>query len=114
MTTLDFFACFILGRLESNDDDGIPSHVQTWGDDPAERAHHIWEWWRIYYHKFVYLAKAVRLVVLVQVSSAPPVVRVFSQVKRIIDAIGGNSLHDNIETCIFERINNYDSNKQQK
>jgi len=57
--------------------------------------------------KFQYFAKAVRLVVLVQVSSAP-VERIFSQMKYIIEQIQTSGLHDNIETRMMERMNNYD------
>ena len=74
-------------KIASNDnasdtDATSPAH-STWEDDPSEKARRIWEWWRIHHGKFVCFKKAVRLVALVQVSSAAAE-RVFSQLKLIL------------------------------
>ena len=51
---------------------------------------------------FVYFKEAVRLVVLVQTSSAS-IERVFSQVKRILASVGENILEDNLELRLLRR-----------
>ena len=69
-------------------------------DDPREKARRIWEWWRIHQEKFIYVKTAVRLVVLVQVSSAP-VERVFSRLRLIVETSHQNTLHDAILLRLF-------------
>lgn len=69
-----------------------------WKSDPMETARRIWEWWRMRLvgsTKFVFWAKAVRLVVLVQPSSAAAE-RVFSQLKLVVDAIGHSELEETL------------------
>ena len=73
-------------------------------DDPREKARRIWEWWPIHREKFVYFKTAVRLVVLVQVSSAP-VERVFSRLRLIVETSQQNTLHDAILLRLFVAIN---------
>ena len=74
-------------------------------DDPGEKARRIWEWWRIHQEKFVYFKTAVlRLVVLVQVSSAP-VEQVFSRLRLIVETSQQNTLHDAILLRLFVAIN---------
>ena len=51
---------------------------------------------------FVYFKEAVRLVVLVQTSSAS-IERVFSEVKRILASVGDSILEDNLELRLFRR-----------
>ena len=80
--------------------------IESWRDDPIEKARRIWEWWRIHHSKFVFFSKAVRLVVLVQVSSCA-VERVFSQVKYILECIGDSGSKDNIEVRLMQRVNDY-------
>ncbi len=77
---------------------------KNWMDDPREKARRIWEWWPIHREKFVYFKTAVRLVVLVQVSSAP-VERVFSRLRLIVETSQQNTLHDAILLRLFVAIN---------
>ena len=42
----------------------------TWEGDPKEVARRVWQWWVANHHHFHYLSIAVRLIVLVQTSSA--------------------------------------------
>ena len=79
---------------------------KTWRDDRIEKARRVWEWWKTYHHKFTFLSNAVRLVVLVQTSSAS-VERVFSQVKIIVDTIGELALESTLETRLMQRVNDY-------
>ena len=51
---------------------------------------------------FTFLAKALRIVVLAQPSSAS-VERVFSQLKMIVDACGERMLEETLETRMFYR-----------
>ena len=58
-----------------------------WKEDPGERASRVWEWWRVRIYetkndKLRFFAKAIRLVVLTQLSSCA-MERVFSQLKLI-------------------------------
>lgn len=71
---------------------------RDWKSDPMETARRIWEWWRMRLvgsTKFVFWRTAVRLVVLVQPSSAAAE-RVFSQLKLIVDAIGHSELEETL------------------
>ena len=86
-----------------------PTRVERprdWHDDPGEKGRRIWEWWRSRLLDeicpFVYFKEAVRLVVLVQTSSAS-IERVFSQVKRILASVGENILEDNLELRLLRR-----------
>jgi hypothetical protein len=63
----------------------------TWKDDPSEVARRAWEWWGAHRKRFPSFALAVRLVVLVQTSTAA-VERAFSQLKLIADLHVG--VHD--------------------
>jgi hypothetical protein len=82
--------------------------LTSWKEDISERARRIWEFWRMKgdSDKLPSFAKAARLVVLVQVSSAS-VERVFSQVKLLFDTIKEKGLQDNIEVRLYERLNVY-------
>ena len=82
---------------------------EDWKKDPGERASRIWEWWRKRIHetknpKLKFFARAVRAVVLTQLSSCA-VERVFSQLKLIRDACGDNMMEDMLEIRMFERCN---------
>lgn len=79
-----------------------------WKKDPIEKSRRIWEWWRANHIvlSINYFVLAVRLVVLVQISSAS-VERIFSQVKLICDAIGVSGLEETIVACMYERCNDY-------
>ena len=80
--------------------------TEVWQDDNAEYAHRIWKWWKSRKHKFVYFIKAIKLVALIQTSSAS-VERVFSQVKIIIDTVGSVAIKDNIEYRVMSRVNKH-------
>jgi hypothetical protein len=70
-------------------------------------ARRIWEWWKTkvtYVKLFDYWPTALRLVVLVQPSSAF-VERAFSQVKHIVDQLGVSALQSNIEARLMVRCN---------
>jgi len=81
---------------------------ESWQDDPAEKARRIWEWWVIRAGgnapAFVHWPKALRLVALVQPSSAY-VERLFSQLKLVIQQIGVMGLEQTIETRVMVRVN---------
>ena len=82
---------------------------EDWKKHPGERASRIWEWWRKRIHetknpKLKFFARAVRAVVLTQLSSCA-VERVFSQLKLIHDACGDNMMEDMLEIRMFERCN---------
>jgi hypothetical protein len=71
--------------VKKSTDDPAQYGDKAWKNDPIESARRIWEWWRAKKDDDVrirHLVVAARLVVLVQVSSAP-VERVFSQVKNM-------------------------------
>jgi sarcosine oxidase delta subunit len=69
----------VLHRRNHRGDDN-----QSWKDDEAEVARRIWEWWALHNDRFVHFKLVVRLVVLVQTSSAS-VERIFSELKRILE-----------------------------
>jgi hypothetical protein len=73
-------------------------------DNGAKVARRVWERWKAKGGRFTYLKDAVRLVVLVQVSSAC-VERVFLQLKRILESSQHEILHDILEIRMFEGIN---------
>jgi subtilisin family serine protease len=79
----------------------------TWEDDPMETARRIWEWWRVRVWKvsvFKYWPLALRLVALVQTSSAR-IERVFSQLKLILEAISYSALEKTVEARLFTLVN---------
>ena len=86
--------------------------VRSWRDDPGETSRRIWEWWRdlILSQRtklpLSHVMDAVRLVVLVQTSSAS-IERVFSQLKLILESgsENGRAKRDNLEYRIFRRCN---------
>lgn len=81
--------------------------AEKWEDDPAEKARRIWEWWKTRVKGvkfFVFWPTALRLVVLVQPSSAF-VERVFSQIKLILEQIGVSSLEETVEARTLVRCN---------
>jgi hypothetical protein len=80
--------------------------VNKWRDDPKEKARRIFEWWRARVDRFPTWAHALRLVGLVQASSAF-VERVFSRMKYIIQSIGESALEDTIESRLFVAINKH-------
>ena len=76
-------------------------------DDPGERARRIWEFWRALVNGtglFLAWKHAIRLVVLVQPSSAAAE-RIFTQLKKIVDACGESMLPDMLEFRLFQRCN---------
>ena len=79
----------------------------AWQLNPGEKARRIWEWWRARIRKsdeLVFFKIAVRLVVLVQASSAA-VERANSQLKRIFDVVGVNAPAETIEYRFFRAMN---------
>ena len=96
---------------EDDDDDdekfSLKPEVKKWEDDPTEKARRIWEWWR---HRvkpplpaFIFWATAVRLVALVQPSSAA-VERLFSELKLILEQVG-RGLTKTIQGRLMARYN---------
>ena len=77
---------------------------KTWKEDYSEYGRRVWKWWGSRKHRFTYVTKAVKLVALIQTSSAF-VERVFSQVRLITCEIGEEALRDNIETRVMRRVN---------
>jgi hypothetical protein len=75
----------------------------SWKSDGTEVAGQVWEWWKAKGGRFTYFKDAVRLVVLVQVSSAS-IERVFLQLKRILKSSQHEILHDILKIWMFERI----------
>lgn len=82
--------------------------IKNWQQDPAEKARRIWEWWVVRVNgeapAFVYWPVALRLVALVQPSSAD-VKRLFSQLKLILEQIGVSGLEEGIETRLMVCVN---------
>ena len=82
--------------------------IKNWQQDPAEKARCIWEWWVFRVNgdapAFVHWPVALRLVALVQPSSAD-VERLFSQLKLILEQIGVSGLEEGIETRLMVRVN---------
>ena len=78
---------------------------KSWKDDPGERARRIWEFWRALVNDtglFPAWKHAIRLVVLVQPSSAAAE-RIFTQLKKIVDACAESMLPDMLEFRLFQR-----------
>ena len=81
----------------TEDESSIVREVRpkSWQDDPVERARRVWEWWTLRWGTFPAWKGALRLVVLVQPSSATAE-RVFSQLKLIVDACGESMLAETV------------------
>jgi hypothetical protein len=75
-----------------------------WKEDKLEVARRVWEWWRIHREKLQHMKEVVRLVVLVQVSSAA-VETAFSRSRLMLDTTQKGVLHDAIAIRLFEAIN---------
>jgi hypothetical protein len=75
-----------------------------WKEDKLEVACWIWEWWRIHCEKLHHMKEVVRLVVIVQVSSAA-VERVFSRLRLMLDTTQEGALHDAITIHLSEAVN---------
>ena len=75
-----------------------------WEDDRSMHARCIWKWWGSKYHKYPGFGSVVRLIALLQTSSAS-VERVFSQLKLIVGQIGQSALEDNFELRLMRRVN---------
>ena len=80
--------------------------VKTWKGDNTEYGRRIWKWSESKHLLFQTFDIVVRLVALIQPSSAS-VEKVFSQLKLILDQIGEVSLHDNIEARLMVRANEH-------
>ena len=83
---------------------GNPS---AWREDPAEKVRRYWLCWREMSYptqQFPHFATAIRLVVLVQPSSAA-IERCFSQLKLIVDETGCTVLSDLLQLRMFMRCN---------
>jgi hypothetical protein len=81
--------------------------IADWKADKIETARRIWEWWRLRVRGvtvFKYWPLALRLVVLVQPSSAK-MERIFSQLKLTLEAVGFSCLEKTVETRLFVREN---------
>ena len=98
-------------RPAADDEDDPVSARETqfdkWEDDPMEMSRRIWEWWRARLcgvSVFKYWSLAVRLVVLVQTSSAR-MERIFSQLKLILETIGYSALEKTVEGRLLVRVN---------
>jgi len=77
-----------------------------WKQDPVERARRLWEWWMPRVGEFRFWTKALRLVALVQPSSAE-VERLFSQLKLIVEQIGVRGLEEGYEARTMTRVNHF-------
>ena len=77
-----------------------------WKQDPVERARRLWEWWVPRVGEFRFWTKALRLVALVQPSSAE-VERLFSQLKLIVEQIGVRGLEEGYEARTMTRVNQF-------
>ena len=110
----DFVAAFSsiedLVRTTGEDDSGIGEDLNNdWKQDVGERSRRIYAWWMVVMNEkkdeIPYFQKAVRLVAVVQASSAA-VERVFSQLTFIRRAVGDSTLRDTMELRSFIRCNN--------
>ena len=92
------------------DDKPLESAVvhDNWQNDPAERARRIYHWWVTHItadrSKMFYFSEALRLIVLVQPSSAA-VERVFSQLQYIRHICGDKMLADMLNLRLLLRCN---------
>ena len=78
--------------------------VLDWKTDDGEYSCRIWEWWKSRVNKFPYFSRALRLVVLSQLSSCS-VERVFSRLQLIEQICGGGMLEDHLEMRLFQQCN---------
>jgi hypothetical protein len=99
MTRVDGVEEYERKLTEKNEKNGT---AKTWEGDDSEYGRRIWKWWGSKHSLFHAFDKAVRVVALVQPSSAS-VERVFSQLKLILEEIGEVGLHDNIEARLMAR-----------
>lgn len=93
------FEC-VEGSEEYNEKHG----ANPWMDDHSEYSRRIVKWWKSRSHRFTYFVQGLKLVSLIQTSSAF-VERLFSQLKIILSDIGEEALIDNIETRAMRQIN---------
>ena len=70
-----------------------------WKQDPVERARRLWEWWVPRVGEFRFWTKALRLVALVQPSSA--------EVERLFSQIGVAGLEEGYEARTMTRVNHF-------
>jgi hypothetical protein len=81
---------------------------ENWKKDPGERARRIYYWWRTRFVSskttFKYFLWALRLIVLLQASSAE-IERVFSQLTMIIRVCGSSLLEESLELRTMLRYN---------
>jgi hypothetical protein len=91
-------------REDDPSTDSREGRYRTWEDDPGEQARRIWIWWLDRFDRFSAFAKAARLIVLIQTSSAS-VERLFSKLKLLVDAIGESQLEETVETRLFVQYN---------
>jgi hypothetical protein len=90
----------------------LKAPYKTWEDDPGEEARRIWIWWSYIRDKFNAFSHALRLVALVQTSSAS-VERLFSVLKLIVESIGHSMLEETLETRLFVKYNMVRNNTYQ-
>jgi hypothetical protein len=79
----------------------------AWLENPGEKSRRIWEWWVCRLrgrHDFVFFKQTIRLVVLVQPSSAI-VERANSRLQRIIETVGETALADTYEYRMLVQLN---------
>ena len=90
-------------ELDNND-----YRMMNWTEDPGERARRIYEWWRIVMNdnveKLKHFCAAVKLVVLIQTSSASAE-RVYSQLNFLRHILGDKTIRDNLELRALIRCN---------
>jgi hypothetical protein len=89
---------------DGNDESPRALKMCDWKDDPIEKARRMWEWWRERVSMFKSWPLALRLVALVQPSSAV-MERAFSQLKLTLEIIGYSSLEKVVEARMFVRLN---------
>ena len=80
--------------------------VKTWKGDHSQYGRRVWKWWASQHYKFLKFDEAIRVVALIQTSSAS-VERVFSQLKLFLGRIGEIGLHENIEAHLITRVNKH-------
>ena len=107
------FAQFYSSRYQTRLDRAIKrrklqlDHEFDWKKDPGERAHRIWEWWKLRMidnPDFTFIRNCIRRVVLAQLSSCS-VERVFSQLTQIQNTVGNNLFQEMINNYMYLRCN---------
>jgi hypothetical protein len=95
-----------LSALQGNDPslDSNEELYLAWEDDPGEQARRIWFWWYGCRDQFDAFPTALRLVALVETSSAS-VESLFSVLKLAVDAIGKFMLEETLVTRLFVQYN---------